>query len=97
MDFKSAENMDFNLALNWMKEEYKQTGGEAKFYLHDAIVFMLRYKKLLEAQQQIVRCKDCQYQYFKFKDGRIVCGRTDNGETHPSDWFCADGERKDDG
>lgn len=52
MDLKSAETMDFNLALDYMKKEYAESGGEEKFYIHDAIVFMLRYKKLLEERQQ---------------------------------------------
>ena len=44
--------------------------------------------------KEIVRCKDCKYQYCDLKDGRIVCGKTDNGEIHLLDWFCADGEMK---
>ena len=92
MDLKSAETMDFNLALDYMKQEYAKSYGEAKFYLHDAIVFLLRYKKLLEEQPQIVRCKDC----VRRKD--LACPMFD-GETDRAydDWFCADGERKNDG
>lgn len=89
MDLKSAENMDFNLALDWMKEEYAKAGGEAKFHLHDAIVFMLKYKKLLEEQTQIVRCKYCK------KQGSYDCHITSlTGQTSSDDWFCADGEKK---
>ena len=45
-------------------------------------------------EQELVRCKDCKNQYYDLQDGRIVCGRVDNGEIHTDDWFCADGERK---
>jgi len=50
---------------------------------------------LLKEHKAVVRCKDCVYQYYDLKDGRIVCGNVDNGEIHPADWYCADGERKD--
>ena len=96
MDIKSAENMDFNLALDWMKEEYKKTIGEEKCYLHDSIVFMLRYKKMLEEQSQIVRCKDCKFTQEPIIEDyvgkRIWCNKLDR--YFDNDWFCADGERK---
>lgn len=46
----------------------------------------------------LVLCKDCKYWYFA--DNRIpcerenVCGR--NGIVVTPEWFCADGERRDD-
>lgn len=52
MDMKSAETIDFYLALDYMKEEYAKSYGEEKDYLHDAIVFMLRYKKLIEERDE---------------------------------------------
>ena len=47
-----------------------------------------------EVRGNVVRCKDCKKQYCDLQDGRILCGRVDDGEIHPYDWFCADGERK---
>jgi len=58
--------------------------------VRDAIV-------LLKEQEAVVRCKDCKHWYFA--DNRIpseqenVCGR--NGIIVTPDWYCADGERKD--
>jgi hypothetical protein len=52
---------------------------------------------LLKEQEAVVRCKDCKHWYFA--DNRIpseqenVCGR--NGIIVTPDWYCADGERKD--
>ena len=41
----------------------------------------------------VVRCKDCKYQECEGRNGMIVCDIT--GESHSPEWFCADGERKD--
>ncbi len=50
--------------------------------------------KWKEDQMGIVRCKDCkhreQYQCNHIMLGNTKCGVTD-------DWFCADGERREDG
>jgi hypothetical protein len=50
---------------------------------------------LLKEQETVIRCKDCKY-------GEpwgvlIGCGTAKGfGITHKPDWFCADGERKED-
>lgn len=41
---------------------------------------------------KIVRCKYCENKECEGREGRIVCGIT--GEDHLPDWFCADGEPK---
>ena len=66
-----------------------QIGQEVTVFFKDT----MEKNGICDAEQpQIVRCKDCKNQYYDMKDGRIVCGRIDNGEIHSSDWFCADGE-----
>lgn len=44
---------------------------------------------------EIVRCKDCEYACI-CSDDWVICTHIDsNGnDKHPVDWFCADGERK---
>ena len=58
-------------------------------------------ENLPSAQQEIIRCKDCKYSYAmitaKSKDGQErwirFCDKHKNW--YPKDdWFCADGERK---
>ena len=54
---------------------------------------------LLKEQPEIVRCKDCNKrgQSVYRADGAeyIVCWNQGLGIQHPIDWFCADGERRD--
>ena len=96
MDFKSAETMDFNLALDYTKQEYAKSYGEEKFLLHDVIVFMLRYKEMLEKQPQIVRCEKCKHRHLTG-----ICVNIDGAcfrNYVADDFFCANGERRmDDG
>lgn len=65
--------------------------------------YIMRYENeylqlLPDKMQPLVRCKDCKYWYFA--DNRIpceqenVCGR--NGIAVTPDWYCADGERRED-
>ena len=57
--------------------------------------------ELLESQAQVVRCKDCKWRGNKKKC--IVAFVADKQEfplffyDNRGEWFCADGERKDDG
>ena len=46
-------------------------------------------------QPQIVRCKDCNNGVIHCENGDIICDHVDSSgnDTHPADWFCADGER----
>ena len=50
--------------------------------------------------QELVRCKDCAYAFFKeglVQHGHIVCTKpyTERWQAiKPNNWFCADGERK---
>jgi len=48
----------------------------------------------------VVRCKDCKHgQYEEWNNGECVDKTVycDGYGIHKPDWFCADGERKDDG
>ena len=40
----------------------------------------------------IVRCMDCLNRECDGRNGTIVCGL--DGSCHNTDWFCADGEKK---
>ena len=46
--------------------------------------------------QEIVRCKDCNNGVIHCENGDIICDHIDSSgnDTHPADWFCADGEKK---
>ena len=59
------------------------------------LVNALKYLKL---QPQIVRCKDCNNGVIHCENGDIICDHIDSSgnDTHPADWFCADGERRTD-
>ena len=47
--------------------------------------------------KEIVICKDCKHQYFMTKSGNVICGHVNHeSEKHSCDWYCADGEVKDD-
>ena len=41
---------------------------------------------------EVVRCKDCKHGQYDFMTHLYWC----RGKVHPSDWFCADGERRSD-
>lgn len=43
---------------------------------------------------EVVRCKDCAYKQYYFTNDMVKCG-CGNG-SHHEDFFCADGERRDD-
>lgn len=57
---------------------------------------------LLKEQPEIVRCKDCKYAYLTSDGECKYCDleKDDNGSLverwRSWDWFCADGERRDD-
>ena len=55
--------------------------------------------RLLKSLNQIVRCKDCKHGVQLDDSNYFVCSRpfASNRETHTADWFCADGERKENG
>ena len=53
--------------------------------LIDSIVYRINLQEAVDAVP-VVRCKDCKY--FKTR----LCENEDNHD----DWFCADGERKED-
>ena len=66
---------------------YSQTNGDRCLaeLVHDAIA-------MLNEQPEIVRCKDCKHWDSEEHDCNIKIGWFACG----ADWFCADGERRDD-
>ena len=65
--------------------------------MHDAFYLLAHYKKIIDEQPKIVRCKDCKH----FEGGGIdgkdnfippKCKLFDQPTT--SNWFCANGEDK---
>ena len=46
--------------------------------------------------QPLIRCKDCNNGVIHCENGDIICDHVDSSgnDTHPEDWFCADGERR---
>lgn len=51
--------------------------------------------KVFEEQQQIVRCKDCKH-WEQYSDIPVIGNCPILDQSKREDWFCADGERKDD-
>lgn len=43
----------------------------------------------------IVRCKDCKYRFADGDNVRFNVCLLNHNKVQPDDWFCADGERKD--
>lgn len=50
--------------------------------------------ELLKEQKELIRCKDCNNGVIHCENGDIICDHVDSSgnDTHPADWFCADGE-----
>jgi hypothetical protein len=83
-----------------------------RWILKDALAVLKEQESVLEAlksdldetlsvlgeQPEIVRCKDCK-NVVAYDDNEVICTHIDsNGnDKHSIDWFCADGERKNDG
>jgi len=63
-------------------------------YLH-SIGWMQEHDGILteSAQPEIIRCKDCKHT-LKENNGALVCCLTKMVGTTDPNWFCADGERK---
>jgi len=54
-------------------------------------------KGYADRDSEIVRCKDCKWWHeSKTNNGFGDCGQANGIALKSSDWFCADGERKDD-
>ena len=68
---------------------HKESAADARL-IKDGVI------QLLSVQPEIVRCKDCAHNCGEL-DGYICCDTTEEISIwHSEDWFCADGERKDD-
>lgn len=76
----------------WAKEMVEELlkEQEAKEQLSDAV-----HETAKQFRQTIVRCKDCKWWHeSKTNNGFGDCGQANGITLKPSDWFCADGERK---
>lgn len=60
--------------------------------------FADRIKALPSAESEIIRCKDCKHMIIneKHEAKPMICCFTKMCGTTEPDWFCADGERRDD-
>lgn len=80
-------------AMQAVAERIKQIG-----YDNDPLVLSIRQAivDVPSAQPEIVRCMDCRWGMETC--GNIECFANDGSiEYHSYDWFCGNGERKDDG
>ena len=55
------------------------------------------FYKLLSAQPEIIRCKDCKYRFVDGENVRFNVCELNHNKVQSDDWFCADGERRADG
>ena len=63
---------------------------------HEKIGYEKGYRDgYAQAMDEVVRCKDCAYKQYYFTNDMVKCG-CGNG-AHHEDFFCADGERREDG
>ena len=49
-----------------------------------------------EVVQELVRCKDCRYRYVDGENVRYNVCELNHNKVQSDDWFCADGERRND-
>lgn len=78
-------------------EKLEKDGWSAsRTYPQDAHTMVYETKKMTDFPTadvvEVVRCKDCAYKQYYFTNDMVKCG-CGNG-THHEDFFCADGERK---
>ena len=84
--------------IELLKEQQKQ--NETIEDKRAKTTMLLNYMLQKESEQsRIVRCKDCKHGVQLDDSNYFVCSRpfASNRETHTADWFCADGERKENG
>lgn len=80
-----------------------QTGMEDNLYTADQFIEIFgsviadALKRLRELQPsvEIVRCKDCKHNYLDGIQVQFNRCELNHNKVHTDDWFCADGERKD--
>lgn len=90
--------IDADALINTLEELFDKRDKEARFTgdrgvtvtWNDAIYHI---KTAPTIEERIVRCKDCKFG--TDWDGRLGCEWHGFYKTEPN-WFCADGERKDD-
>lgn len=46
---------------------------------------------------EVVRCKDCRYRYVDGENVRYNVCELNHNKVQSDEWFCADGERREDG
>ena len=84
-----------------MQDIYEKTiedlgGLMIKFFGCDRITMPIQQAiVLLEAHQQIIRCKDCKYHAMDMCCNHPIEWNNGESRNHCNpNWFCADGERK---
>lgn len=68
-----------------------------KGYRNSCYVYIADLRELLEAQPEIIRCKDCKHHYFDAGYGYDWCNRTNGLLRIKPDDFCSRAERRTDG
>ena len=54
-----------------------------------------RFESEWSPEQELIRCQDCKHR--DPEDGKCECGHAIRWQLkRPDDWFCADGERRED-
>ena len=92
-DFASVDIDMLSDAYELLKEQ-EDIGKELETaieLIHKKNKRIEKLNAVLKEQPQIVRCKDCKHR------NTIYCFKDEQGFGTDDDWFCADGEVKDDG
>lgn len=78
------------------KKLEKDGWSASRTHPQDAHTMVYETKKMTDFPTvdvvEVVRCKDCAYKQYYFTNNMVKCG-CGNG-AHHEDFFCADGERK---
>lgn len=87
-------------SLSFLDERLKfhKTMEEVLELLHDletVETLVLRLTKVIETSSQVITCKDCKHCYVDGENVRYNVCELDHNKVQSDDWFCADGERKD--
>lgn len=88
--------IDYNQAIEALEKERqyllnREQYGAEHVLIHHALNVIAELPII--RQPAIVRCKDCQNVECEGVEGFLVCDLS--GFSHPPEFFCADGERKD--
>ena len=94
--------IDANALLDTMEHLAQGCFGQGQCYYERTNVSLLTLLQLIKKQPTVdavpvVRCGECK-KWNRYKDGiKGLCGHSDHVMPTREDFYCADGERKDDG